>query len=535
MFGRLFSGIRYVFDYNSSTLSGALDVIVVQHSDGTLRSTPFHVRFGKLKVFRSKEKLVQLLVNGQPVALAMKLASTGEAFFVEETEEQIAASLTTSPIVGPSESPPSSPKNLEERKMPLEAEIPELVLKKTKEPRPRRSIFGRIAGFFKKTPTEVQEATGGLEPLTQFSLSRAQIEQGGDPVECFGQGLVSWEAFRVDPWAILMHPNLVVKFQGKLMDWNTAAPLIFAQIVYSQSLEIPEELPSEGQISPPAVSPPPEEEPKSQHPQGSSHITYKKTLSLSSASLRLLNLRPGSNEVTFTVRSKLQGAQSLQGKIYLWEEGSKIVVSDIDGTITRSDVLGHLLPKIGKDWSHRGICSLYSKIIENGYQVLYLTARAIGQVGSTKEYLETLKQGDLLLPDGPVFTSPDRLIDSFVREVITKEPHIFKSRVLIQLSELFPKDRYPLYAGFGNRETDEIAYHSAGISPDRTFTINPTGEIVNGHGFKTTYLHLADLVAHMFPPLNTARNLMEDTDYSVLKYWKVPMQHLLPEDLEEPL
>ena len=533
MFGRLFSGIRNAFDYNSSTLSGALDVIVVKHSDDTLRSTPFHVRFGKFKVFRSKEKLVQLQVNGKPVAVAMKLGSSGEAFFVEESEERVAESLATSPITGPSESPTSSPKS-EERKIPSEAEIPELILKKGKEPKNRRSIFGRIAGFFGKAPSET---AGSSESLVQFSLCRQQIEQGGDPTNCFEQGLVSWETFRVDPWGVLMQPNLVVKFQSKLLDWNTAAPLIFAHIVYCQSLEIPpEEPPCERQMSPSSISPPPEEEPKSLPPQSPPHsAAYKRTQNLSSASLHLLNLRPGSNDVTFTVRSKLQGEQSLQGKIYLWEEGSKIVVSDIDGTITRSDVLGHLLPKIGKDWSHNGICSLYSKIIENGYQVLYLTARAIGQVGSTKEYLETLKQGDLLLPDGPVFTSPDRLIDSFVREVITKEPHIFKSRVLIQLSELFPKDRYPLYAGFGNRDTDEIAYHSAGISPDRTFTINPTGEIVNGHGFKTTYLHLAELVSHIFPPLNTAKNLMEDTDYSMLKYWKVPMQHLLPEDLEEPL
>ena len=58
---------------------------------------------------------------------------------------------------------------------------------------------------------------------------------------------------------------------------------------------------------------------------------------------------------------------------------------------------------------------------------------------------------------------------------------------------------------------------------------------MNGHGFKTSYLHLADLVAHMFPPLNTQLNQMEDTDYSSLKYWRVPLQHLLPEDLDDPM
>ena len=33
--------------------------------------------------------------------------------------------------------------------------------------------------------------------------------------------------------------------------------------------------------------------------------------------------------------------------IYLWHHTDKIVISDIDGTITKSDVLGHILPVIG--------------------------------------------------------------------------------------------------------------------------------------------------------------------------------------------
>ena len=39
-------------------LPGALDVIVVRQPDGTFQSSPFHVRFGKLNVLQSAEKLV---------------------------------------------------------------------------------------------------------------------------------------------------------------------------------------------------------------------------------------------------------------------------------------------------------------------------------------------------------------------------------------------------------------------------------------------------------------------------------------------
>jgi len=41
-------------EMNPATLSGAIDVIVVRHPNGELRASPFHVRFGKLKLFRPK-------------------------------------------------------------------------------------------------------------------------------------------------------------------------------------------------------------------------------------------------------------------------------------------------------------------------------------------------------------------------------------------------------------------------------------------------------------------------------------------------
>jgi phosphatidate phosphatase LPIN len=62
----------------------------------------------------------------------------------------------------------------------------------------------------------------------------------------------------------------------------------------------------------------------------------------------------------------------------LFNHNTKIVISDVDGTITKSDVLGHVLPRFGHDWSHPGIAYLFNLISQNGYQILYLTARAIG-------------------------------------------------------------------------------------------------------------------------------------------------------------
>lgn len=48
-------------EINPATLCGAMDVIVVQTEDGSLRSSPFHVRFGKLgKFLKSKETIVSV-------------------------------------------------------------------------------------------------------------------------------------------------------------------------------------------------------------------------------------------------------------------------------------------------------------------------------------------------------------------------------------------------------------------------------------------------------------------------------------------
>jgi phosphatidate phosphatase LPIN len=91
---------------NPSTLSGAIDVIVVEQADGTLSCSPFHVRFGKFSLLRPYEKKVEFKVNGIKQEYAMKLGEGGEAFFVFETTDNIPQSLQTSPLVSPASSPP---------------------------------------------------------------------------------------------------------------------------------------------------------------------------------------------------------------------------------------------------------------------------------------------------------------------------------------------------------------------------------------------------------------------------------------------
>lgn len=41
------------------------------------------------------------------------------------------------------------------------------------------------------------------------------------------------------------------------------------------------------------------------------------------------------------------------------------------------------------------------------------------------------------------------------------------------IKALFPPDYNPFYAGFGNRDTDELAYRKVGIPKGKIFIINP--------------------------------------------------------------
>lgn len=247
----------------------------------------------------------------------------------------------------------------------------------------------------------------------------------------------------------------------------------------------------------------------------------------SSQQLADLDLKPGANEIRFVISSR--SACELRCRIFLWRNDSKIVISDVDGTITRSDVLGHLLPAVGRDWSQVGVAGLYSQIAKNGYKMLYLTARPIGQAAQTRDFLHNVTQGTARLPNGPVLMSPNRLVESFTREVILRKPHEFKIACLRDIRCLFPPTYNPFHAGFGNRDTDVISYRAVGLIPQRIFVVNPRGEIVVMKAtFESTasYSSLRALVENVFPDITGksgqewVRHATETATYNDWNYWR---------------
>uniref|UniRef100_A0A6Q2Y688 phosphatidate phosphatase n=1 Tax=Esox lucius TaxID=8010 RepID=A0A6Q2Y688_ESOLU len=373
--------------------------------------------------------------------------------------------------------------------------------------------------------------------------------------EQFQEKAISYQQFTENP-SIIDDPNLVVKIGSKYYNWTTAAPLMLAMQVYQKPLPMAtvenimkEKMPKKGgrwwfswrgrnsdskklerrqrplsawlhstgklfyaRALCESSSSDEDHRLSNQGPESCQAeplptpggVCYRKTLRLTPEQLASLQLKEGPNEVVFSVTTQYQGTCRCQGTIYLWSWDDKIVISDIDGTITRSDTLGHILPTLGKDWTHQGIARLYHRVSQNGYKFMYCSARAIGMADMTRGYLHWVNERGTMLPIGPVLLSPSSLLSALHREVIEKKPEKFKIECLTDIKQLFYPNADPFYAAFGNRATDVYSYKEVGVPLNRIFTVNPKGELIQEHA-KTnisSYGRLCEVVDHVFPMLN---------------------------------
>lgn len=274
---------------------------------------------------------------------------------------------------------------------------------------------------------------------------------------------------------------------------------------------------SESDAGPMGMETPPRTPTGSIHPR-LSYRNYAKTLRLTSDQLKDLRLLSGENSMSFTVNRATCSAN-----MYLWKHETPVVISDIDGTITKSDALGHVLNMIGRDWTHSGIAKLYSDIVANGYNIMYLTSRSVGQADTTRAYLNNIVQESARLPHGPTILSPDRTMAALRREVYLRKPHVFKMATLRDIRNLYGPDGTPFTAGFGNRLTDQISYRTVDVRRDRIFTINSNSEVsmdlLSLNKRKMSYVNINEVVDHYFPPVSTLVKGGGE-DFTDFKYWR---------------
>jgi len=669
---------------NPATLSGAIDVIVVEHEDGTLACSPFHVRFGKFSLLRPHEKKVEFSVNGQKQDCPMKLGEGGEAFFVFETENSVPEALQTSPLASPVSSPQfgatkdtafvaePDPLDLaleglagkqdEEEEQNRERGIPipggssrtraqsdsgapaagfsSSLGEQTARPRSRKGSANKAAlpadlqrhntdyalptspANFSQSynssdlpsrpalqtlqnqnqrPSLNQRASSPA-PATEEAMTRAinlskklwgsnipsQVTEQGDlMLDMTGYKSSDDEGLRAE---VIARKILSEEVQGsydigsligadeKGNLWIYSSEEAKEQATkkltggmhdlqalgYNQSTDalsdpgyhsddnrsesetdnakrmrahIRHDSDSAVGMSSPPYSP-------NSASAGDPNRNYAKTLRLTSEQLKALNLRSGQNQISFTVNRA-----TCTSSLWLWPYDVPIVISDIDGTITKSDALGHILNMIGRDWTHIGVAKLYTDIASNGYNIMYLTSRSIGQADTTRAYLAGVVQdGGFRLPKGPVILSPDRTMAALRREVYLRKPEIFKMACLRDIMALFHgqgvigssmtpnllsnkpakvEDKYaratPFYAGFGNRLTDALSYRSVNIPSTRIFTINSNAEVqldlLSLNKYKTGYASMRETVDHFFPPVSLLVKGGGE-EYTDFNYWR---------------
>ncbi|XP_059927786.1 phosphatidate phosphatase LPIN1 isoform X1 [Gadus macrocephalus] len=422
----------------------------------------------------------------------------------------------------------------------------------------------------------LSEHTGDL-PHVAISLCGGLTTNREITNDQFLEKAISYQQFSLNP-SLIDDPNLVVKLGTKYYNWNTAAPLMLAMQVYQKPLPqasvenlMKERMPKKGgrwwfswrgrnsesnPESEPGAGDVPEGMDRMKEESSSSdddhspanpslgsgqpeplaasgNVCYKKTLRLTSEQLASLQLKEGPNDVVFSVTTQYQGTCRCHGTIYLWRWNDKIVISDIDGTITRSDTLGHILPTLGKDWTHQDIARLYHNVSLNGYKFMYCSARAIGMADMTRGYLHWVNERGTMLPVGPVMLSPSSLFSALHREVIEKKPEKFKIECLSDIKHLFHPSTEPFYAAFGNRATDVYSYKEVGVPLNRIFTVNPKGELVQEHA-KTnisSYGRLCEVVDHVFPLFSEGQG-SEPPDpetFSPFTYWREEQPELADE------
>ncbi|CCH59544.1 hypothetical protein TBLA_0B07260 [Henningerozyma blattae CBS 6284] len=715
---------------NPATLSGAIDVIVVEQPDGTLACSPFHVRFGKFRILKPSQKKVEVLVNGQSTNIPMKLAESGEAHFVFETStdiNNIPDDLLASPLLTNINSPPSSPESSNITTLqngpndgtssitnPTNNNVKNKTKNKLEEP-----SFLDINEDPSEQTSNVLDHSSSTNSLSNDAVHTATVSPTPDQINMFkkklnktltdihipskldnnGDLLLDMEGYKPDEEMMdftdeklktlikdelgnnfdiskivkedengnikIIQPNLddlenfdindnsnsdgafssnsfnslykedILRDHPQLdhIDNNsndndtfefpktidTIAESLNSQYSAEQdditigtndlantttstttttattaatplmnnvenrsvndsnnAIKITENNPSSTfNVDQKNISPMNFEPGKNQTPKLAKN--YIKTLRLTSDQLMCLNLKYGENDLTFTVD---KGKAIVTSKLYVWRWNVPIVISDIDGTITKSDALGHLMNLVGKDWTHVGVANLFSEISKNGYNILYLTARSAGQADSTRNYLNSILQDGVKLPAGPVILSPDRTMAALRREVILKKPEIFKIACLNDIRSLYfesigerieyqsnkvdnldnknsnspnenefnsnnstesissvtsqnravikrclvkrspyyslynPSSKVnnddmltPFFAGFGNRITDALSYRTVGVPSSRIFTINPDGEVhmelLELAGYRSSYVHINELVDHFFPPVVT--------------------------------
>jgi hypothetical protein len=198
--------------------------------------------------------------------------------------------------------------------------------------------------------------------------------------------------------------------------------------------------------------------------------------------LQSFSLLPGKN----VIKCLHKASQTIKTfNIWVWPRNSNVVIMDIDGTITRSDVKGYIQTVYLGLYSyiHDGIIEFLNYLVSHyNYEILYLTARPMVHRSMTMEFLRGSKSDKgLSMPEGPLLMSRDGISRALYKEVILKDSVRTKSEILLNIVDVYKSVGdtriCPFVLGIGNKENDAMAYNSCGLSNDRILLIDTSSKI----------------------------------------------------------
>lgn len=140
-------------------------------------------------------------------------------------------------------------------------------------------------------------------------------------------------------------------------------------------------------------------------------------------------------------------------------KGTKLLVSDVDGTLTKgelSEALSLLLGKLPP--AHEGAADLYRKLVAKGYRPFYLTARAENLLQRTRDFLA--KEN---FPAGIIETSTAKLLGINGEKAVA-----YKTAALQRLQQR----GFVIAYGFGNTDVDDGAFANANIPLNNRYFID---------------------------------------------------------------
>ncbi|RWW33092.1 hypothetical protein GW17_00002205 [Ensete ventricosum] len=315
--------------------------------------------------------------------------------------------------------------------------------------------------------------------------------------EFFEAHRISEEEFEASGSSIIKNGNLVVRYGNKYLHWDKAAHIILGKAVFGPNISlepkdcIPVEHEDAAKLKEDAIGVSPsssrrwrlwpipfrryrslqhsnsnssnedlfvDSESGLQSPNAekvangnmnqSPRKQYIRTNIPTNEQIASLNLKEGQNMIAFSFSTRVLGRQ----QVLCYFNGSLVV---------KSDVLGQFMPLVGRDWTQSGVAGLFSAIKKR------LTKRFLSIIIEDYKVFPLINTTALDL----LFHFPNSQNISLT--VIRRAPHEFKIACLEDIKALFPSDYNPFYAGFGNRDTDELSYRKIGIPKGKIFIINP--------------------------------------------------------------